>query len=143
MRAGRVSTAVVGPVIGELIEERWPDDDEDGCQVLAEKIGCHPESIRKLVGQRYAGADFGFVDSILAGLGRPDLWMGRLADAYTVALPEPRPEPTLERIPALRCGHSTDRSNLNRSGVRDGVQEYRCRTCNTLYKRFWRLNHAA
>ena len=91
MQAGNVPTAVVGPVIAQLIEERFPD--EDGCKVLAEEVGCDPETVRKLVGQRYLGVGFDLVDRILAKLGRPDLWEGCLAEFYpetfwvTCALP--------------------------------------------------------
>lgn len=79
MKPGNVPTAVVGPVIEELVRERWP---HSGYEVLAEKVGCHVDSIDAIVRQESPGAEFDLVDKILCALGRPDMWIGALADIY-------------------------------------------------------------
>lgn len=87
MRPGNVPTSVVGPVIATLIEDRWParlrpDAEEYGTTILAEKVGCHIDSIDAIVRQVNPGAEFDLVDKILCALGRPDMWIGQLADIY-------------------------------------------------------------
>lgn len=137
MRPGHLPTAVVGPVIEELVSERWPD--EDGYQILAEKVGCDDSTIRAVVAQHNPGVGFDLVDGILACLGRPDLWEGRLADLYpetfwvTCALPgcgKRFPEFQRGKVKlycSARCrslGHEVRHGNAN--GMRY-TQKSRCR----------------
>lgn len=87
MKTGSVPTAVVGPVIAQLIEERWParrrpEGEEWGVSILAEKVGCHPDALDAIIRQKSEGVGFDFVDKILCALGRPDIWIGALADVY-------------------------------------------------------------
>lgn len=79
MRAGNVPTARVGPIIGELARERWP---QGGYEVLAEKVGCDESAIRVIIEQRCPGVEFDLADSIITALGRWDMWHGVLADIY-------------------------------------------------------------
>lgn len=90
MKVGNVPTPVVGPVIERLVKERWPhmrqgdtmNQDLDGYAILAEKVGCHRDTIDAIVRQSNEGADFNLVDQIFCSLGRPDLWWGQLSDIY-------------------------------------------------------------
>lgn len=87
VKDGNVPTARVAPIIAELIEERWPEsrrgpDEAGGKEILAEKIGCAEDTIDSLVRQAYEGVSFDLADRIFCALGRPDLWIGVLADIY-------------------------------------------------------------
>ena len=87
MNPGNVPTAVVAPVLAALIEDRWPsrlrpDAEEYGITILAEKAGCHVDSIDTILRQKHPGAEFDLVDRLLCALGRPDMWSGVLADVY-------------------------------------------------------------
>lgn len=87
MNPGNVPTAVVAPVLAALIEDRWPsrlrpDAEEYGITILAEKAGCHVDSIDTILRQKHPGAEFDLVDRLLCALGRPDMWIGTLADVY-------------------------------------------------------------
>lgn len=101
MKAGNVPTAEVGPVIAQLIEERWParrrpEGEEWGLSILAEKVGCHPDALDAIVRQESEGVGFDFVDKILCAFGRPDLWVGALSDIY--------PQRFLETCALPSCG---------------------------------------
>lgn len=80
MKPGNVPTAAVGPLIAELIAERWPHG--GGFNVLAEKVGCDEATIEGIVRQECEGCDFDLADKLLCALGRPDAWRGVLADVY-------------------------------------------------------------
>jgi hypothetical protein len=62
---------VVGPVVAQLVCERWPHG--GGYEVLAEAVGCHRDTIEGIVAQHNEGLDFDLADKILSKLGRPDL----------------------------------------------------------------------
>lgn len=87
VKAGNVPTDRVGPLIKELVEERWPEwrrgfEEPGGLEILAEKIGCTPDAIDNIIRQAWPGAQFNLVDRIFCALGRPDLWWGVLNDVY-------------------------------------------------------------
>lgn len=93
MKPGSVPTARVAPILETLIKDRWPYSSEDvlscsdlaaGCTVLADKVGCDPTTIVKIVEEKYEGADFDLVDKLFCALGRPDVWRGKLLDVYEV-----------------------------------------------------------
>lgn len=81
MRAGYVPTEEIGPVIGELVKERWPHT--YGYDVLAEKVGCDPAAIWAIVAREgKREAQFDLVDKIMCALGRYDMWFGRFRHIY-------------------------------------------------------------
>lgn len=80
MNPGYVPTDVVGPIVAELVRERWPHG--DGIDVLAEKVGCSYDAIDGIIRQQNKSCEFGLADALLCALGRPDLWRGPLADIY-------------------------------------------------------------
>ena len=87
IKSGSVPTAAVGPVIAQLVEERWParrrpEGEEWGYSILAEKVGCSWDTIGTIVRQSNEGVGFDLVDKLLCALGRPDLWTGALEHIY-------------------------------------------------------------
>lgn len=95
MRAGHVPTSRIGPVVDELIRERWPHG--GGYTILAEKVGCEQSTIEGLVEQVSPGMSFDLVDRILVGLGRWDMWHGVLADIYPTTFMETCANPVCAR----------------------------------------------
>lgn len=93
MKPGSVPTARVGPIIGALVEERWParlrpDNEDGGYDILAEKVGCHRDAIYFIVEQRYEYVGFDLADKLLCALGRWDMWHGELEDIYPTKFKE-------------------------------------------------------
>jgi hypothetical protein len=80
IQAGNIPTARFGPVIAELIRDRWPHG--GGYDVLAEKVGCDRDAIDGIVRQTYPGVGFDLADRLLCGVGRYDMWHGVLEDIY-------------------------------------------------------------
>lgn len=92
MKPGNVPTSRLGPIIGDLVKDRWPHG--GGYGVLAEKVGCDQSAIEGIVDQEYAGCEFDLADGLLCSLGRVDIWQGELSDVYSsVSIPE-----TCERL---------------------------------------------
>lgn len=80
MKPGNVPTEHLGPIVAELIAERWPQG--GGVEVLAEKVGCDYKTVENVVKQTHEGVDFDLADKLLCALGRVDMWRGVLADVY-------------------------------------------------------------
>lgn len=94
MKPGSVPTDRIGPIVDELIQERWPHG--SGIEVLAEKVGCDWKTIANVIEREHEGVDFDLADALLCALGRPDIWRGRLADLYLEM-------PLLEQCQAPGC----------------------------------------
>jgi hypothetical protein len=80
MHPGNVPTSRIGPLVKELMERQWPDG--SGFVILSEKIGCHKDTIRKIIEQRNPGVPFDFADKMFCSLGVPGIWLGPLLDVY-------------------------------------------------------------
>lgn len=80
MKSSLIPIDEIGPVIGELIMERWPHG--DGYEVLAEKVGCDPSTIYNVVLVERDSADFNLIDELLCALGRVDMWRGKFSSVY-------------------------------------------------------------
>lgn len=91
MKPGNVPTTRVAPILESLINDRWPYSDDDvlavgdlasSYAILADKAGCDPTTITKIIAQKYEGVDFDLADRLFCALGRPDVWRGELLDVY-------------------------------------------------------------
>lgn len=91
MKPGSVPTARVAPILEALINDRWPYSDDDvlavgdlasGYAILADKAGCDPTTITKIIAQKHEGVNFDLADRLFCALGRPDVWRGELLDVY-------------------------------------------------------------
>jgi hypothetical protein len=88
VKVGNVPTDRVGPIIAQLVAERWPkrqhpDGEEWGLSILAEKIDCSEDAIDNIIRGGQPGAEFDLVDQIFCALGRPDILdTGVLSDVY-------------------------------------------------------------
>lgn len=123
VRPGNVPTARVGPIMAELIADRWPErqcpnGEEWRISILAEKIGCHYDSIDNITRQVHPGAGFDLVDRLFCALGRPDVWWGILADIY--------PTTFWETCALSSCGKRFPESR--RSGKRKRFCSDNCRS---------------
>jgi len=163
MRAGHVPTAVVGPLVAQLVEERWPWG--DGYSVLAEKAECDESAIRQVVEQRYQGVQFDLADRLLTRLGRPDLVPMPKTFVETCRVPschhqfhERMPGGNVKRSCSTRCGSVWQAmqkgkgtgQRLRQRGyclrghrmVGENVRvdkrgQRQCRTCQRDYQREW------
>lgn len=105
MRGGNVPTSRIGPILADMIAQRWPHCDEDGCNVLAEKVGCDESAIRTIIDQKHQGVSFDLADSLLCALGRADMWWGVLSDVYPTKFVEKCALHSCERtFPEKRVG---------------------------------------
>lgn len=86
----------IGPVIRELVAERWPHT--YGYDVLAEKIGCDESAIYSVARVENDMADFDLVDKILCALGRWDMWHGRFAHIYPTKFLEKCASPACNKM---------------------------------------------
>ena len=115
MKPGNVPTAKVGPILGDLIRDRWPHG--NGVDVLAEKAGCDWTAIEGIVKGVHEGVSFDLIDKLFCCLGRVDLWQGVLKDVYdsvvfvqtcnlhscSKTFPESKPRNQLQRYCSPAC----------------------------------------
>ena len=80
MKRNLIPIVEIGPVIGELIAERWPYG--GGQAILAEKIGCDESTIWQIANGEKPYGEFDLIDRILCALGRFDHWYGRFEHIY-------------------------------------------------------------
>ena len=80
MKPGNVPTSRIGPLLGDLIRDRWPHN--GGIEVLAEKVGCDWTAIEGIIKGVHEGVSFDLADKLFCALGRVDVWQGQLKDVY-------------------------------------------------------------
>lgn len=142
MKPGSVPTARVGPIIGELVAERWPHG--GGFEVLGEKVGCDSSAIEAIVRQDNLGVKFDLADRVLCALGRPDIWQGQLADLYhSVSLVDREDAPLPTDGGEFRCGHPRTPENIAVDRKGDLWVGFRCRECRNANRRKSRANQRA
>lgn len=141
MKPGNIPTQEVGPILGMLVNDRWPHG--GGYEILAEKVGCDQSTIASIIDQRNPGVSFDFADSLFCALGRPMEDVG-LGDIYwNVDLPDRAvipPDPPEGGL--LPCGHKRTSAN-SKPEPRENAVYWRCRTCANRNKREARLRAAA
>ena len=81
MKPGNVPTSRIGPLLGDLIRDRWPHN--GGIEVLAEKVGCDWTAIEGIIKGVHEGVSFDLADKLFCALGRVDVWQGQLSDVYS------------------------------------------------------------
>lgn len=126
MKQGSVPTHLVGPLISELIRDRWPQG--GGIEVLAEKVGCDYSAIESIIAHTNPGAGFDFVDRIFCALGRPDIWRGKLISIYedlifvqTCAVPS-----CDKTFPEKKSGHVKRYCSARCATLAHGIRDGRC-----------------